>query len=274
MEHPDDSDTTSHQVRAVALSPTILFGDVEGNLAGVADAIGSVADDAPRLVVAPELTTSGYVFADRAEARDLAMTRSDARLAALSRAVGPRTVAIVGFCEREGDDLFNSAALITRDGIQAVYAKSHLWGAESTVFRPGPTAGIVVDTEIGRIGVAICYDNEFPEVPRRLALRGADMLALPVNWPLVPRPHGERPPETVQAMAAARSSRLPTVVADRHGTERGVSWTGGTAVIDGDGWVVAETTDGSAEAVLDITPGHKGLGPWNDLFRDRRPDIY
>ncbi|MEV8274273.1 nitrilase-related carbon-nitrogen hydrolase [Microbacterium sp. NPDC077184] len=274
MEHPDGSKTTSHQVRAVALSPTIHFGDTEGNLARVADAIGSGADDAPRLVVAPELTTSGYVFADRAEAWGLAMTRSDARLAALSRAIGPRTVAVVGFCERDGDDLFNSAAVITQAGIQAVYAKSHLWGAESAIFRPGPSAGIVVETEIGRIGMAICYDNEFPEVPRRLALRGAEMLALPVNWPLVPRPRGERPPETVQAMAAARSSRLPTVVADRHGTERGVSWTGGTAVIDGDGWVVAEATDGHAEAVLDITPGHKGLGPWNDLFRDRRPDIY
>lgn len=274
MQHTEDSGTASYRVDAAALSPTIHFGDVEGNLGRVAEALGSVAGDTARLLVAPELSTSGYVFDDRVEARELAMSRSDARLRALSRALGPRTVAVVGFCEREGDDLFNSAAVITQDGIQAVYAKSHLWGAESTIFRPGPSAGIVVDTEIGRIGVAICYDNEFPEVPRGLALRGADMLALPVNWPLVPRPRGERPPETVQAMAAARSSRLPTIIADRHGTERGVSWTGGTAVIDGDGWVVAETADGSAEAVLDITPGHKGLGPANDLFLDRRPDIY
>lgn len=274
MEHTDRSDPVSRRVRAVALSPTIRFGDVEGNIARVSDALGHVASDTAQLVVAPELTTSGYVFVDRAEARGLGMSRTDARLSALSRVIGPRTVAVVGFCERDGDDLFNSAAVITRDGIQAVYAKSHLWSAESTIFRPGPSAGVVVDTEFGRVGVAICYDNEFPEVPRGLALAGADILALPVNWPLVPRPHGERPPETVQAMAAARSSRLPTVIADRHGAERGVAWTGGTAVIDGDGWVVAETARGSAEAVLDITPGHKGLGPWNDLFRDRRPDIY
>ncbi len=300
MEHEDASDPASHRVRAVAVSPTIRFGDVDGNIARVAEALDHVAGDTAQLVVAPELTTSGYVFVDRAEARGLGMSRSDTRLASLSRAIGPRTVAVVGFCERDGDDLFNSAAVITQDGIQAVYAKSHLWSAESMIFRPGPTAGAVVDTAIGRVGVAICYDNEFPEVPRRLALAGADILALPVNWPLVPRPRGERPPETVQAMAAGRSSRLPTVIADRHGAERGVVWTGGTAVIDGDGWVVADrhgaergivwtggtavidgdgwvvadSVRGSADAVLDITPGHKALGPWNDLFADRRPEIY
>ncbi|TQK18818.1 putative amidohydrolase [Microbacterium sp. SLBN-154] len=274
MEHTDQGDPASRRVHAVALSPHIQFGDVDGNLARLSDALAEVSDDTDQLIVAPELATSGYVFADRAEARDLGMSRDDPRLASLSRVIGPRTVAVVGFCERHGDDLFNSAVVVTREGIQAVYAKSHLWSAESTIFRPGTSAGIVVDTEIGRVGVAICYDNEFPEVPRGLALAGADILALPVCWPLVPRPDGERAPEIVQAMAAARSSRLPTVIADRHGSERDVVWTGGTAVIDGDGWVVAEAGGASTETVLDITPGHKALGPWNDLFGDRRPDIY
>lgn len=273
MNTSNERDGSNRRVRAVALSPDIRFGDIDGNLARVADALAAFDSAAPQLLVAPELATSGYVFVDRAEAASLAMSRTDARLRALSRSLGPQTVAVVGFCERVGEDLFNSAAVLTREGIVAVYAKSHLWAAESTIFRPGSSPGIVVDTPIARLGVAICYDNEFPEVPRGLALAGADILALPVNWPLVARPAGEHAPETIQAMAAARTSRLPTVVADRSGTERGVVWTGGTAVIDGDGWL-ADTGSDIAEAVLDITPGVKTIGPWNDLFNDRRPDIY
>lgn len=266
--------SSARTIEAIALSPMIEVGDVEGNLRRLADALSAFDDDTPRLVVAPELATSGYVFADRDEAVRLAMPRDDDRLRRLASRLGSHTVAVVGFAEVDGDDLYNSAAVLTREGVLAVYRKSHLWGEEKLVFTPGADAGMIVDTAVGLLGVAICYDNEFPEVPRALALSGADLLALPVNWPLVPRPAGERPPETIQAMGAARSSRLPTVIADRHGAERGVEWTGGTAVIDGEGWVVAEEGDGAATAILQITTGDKGLGPHNDLFADRRPDIY
>ncbi|WP_144877192.1 nitrilase-related carbon-nitrogen hydrolase [Microbacterium sp. 1.5R] len=266
--------SSARSIEAVAVSPIIEIGDVEGNLRRLSAALAAFDDDTPRLVVAPELATSGYVFADRAEAARLAMRRDDDRLTRLASVLGPQTVAVIGFAESDGEVLYNSAAVLTRDGVRAVYRKSHLWGEEKLVFTPGPDAGMTVDSPVGRLGVAICYDNEFPEIPRALALSGADLLALPVNWPLVPRPAGERAPETIQAMAAARSSRLPTVIADRHGVERGVEWTGGTAVIDGEGWVVAARSDGAATATLQIVTGDKGLGPHNDLFADRRPDIY
>lgn len=265
--------TSPRAVEAVACSPSIEIGDLDGNLRRVEAALDGYGDAVPRLVVLPELATSGYVFADHAEASSLAIRRDDERLTALGARLGPSTVAVVGFAEQDGDELYNSAAVITADGILAVYRKSHLWAEEKLVFTPGTDAGMLVDTTIGRLGVAICYDNEFPEIPRALALAGAEILALPVNWPLVERPEGERPPETIQAMASARSSRLPTVIADRHGSERGVDWTGGTAVIDGAGWVVAEADDGIAAASLDVS-GDKALGPHNDLFADRRPELY
>lgn len=262
-------------VRCIALGPEIVFGDVDGNLARIVAALRAVRSDEPQLVVATELATSGYVFTGRAEAEGLAMASDDARWRDVVDALGARTVAVIGFCERADGGLFNSALVATAAGIAAVYRKSHLWADEKKVFESGQSAGLVVETPIGRVGVAICYDNEFPEVPRRLALAGADILALPVNWPLVDRPTGERAPELIQAMAAARSSRLPTVVADRTGSERGVVWTGGTAIIDGDGWIVAGA-DGApdASAAVAITPGVKALGDLNDLFADRRTDLY
>ena len=92
----------------------------------------------------------------------------------------------------------------------------------------------------GRVGVAICYDLEFPEVTRHLALRGADLVAVPTNWPLVPRPDGEHPPEVVIAMAAARVNRVAIACCDRTGTERGVQWTAGATIVGVDGWVLAD----------------------------------
>ncbi|BBY31862.1 nitrilase-related carbon-nitrogen hydrolase [Mycolicibacterium sediminis] len=259
------------RLRVSAVSLAVEFGALEENLAAIGDALAS-DEPGPHLIVLPELATSGYVFVDADEARSLALRADDARLLELAGRLSPQTVAVVGFCEVDGDRLFNSALVIGADGILARYRKAHLWAAENLVFDVGDEAGAVVDTPVGRVGVAICYDSEFPELPRRLALAGAEVLAMPVNWPLVERPAGEHPPETVQAMASARSSRLPTAIADRHGGERDVEWTGATCVISSDGWVCATAdADGVASTVLDLD---KSLGVHNDLFADRRPELY
>ncbi|MDN3497063.1 nitrilase-related carbon-nitrogen hydrolase [Planococcus sp. APC 4015] len=264
-------------LRVAATSPDIRLGEVGGNVERIIDGMQAAGALGAQLIVVPELATCGYLFADRDEASASALAADDPVWDRLRAAVPDGAVAVIGYGERAGDRLFNTAAVLTRSTRIGDYRKAHLWGAESTLFTPGDGgAGAIFDTPLGRLGVAICYDNEFPEVPRRLALAGAEILALPVNWPRVPRPEGERPPETIQAMAAARSSRLATVIADRTGTERGVLWTGGTAVIDEDGWVAAASgADGIAVATLTLRAvGDKSLPPHNDLFGDRRPDLY
>ncbi|MFG1931833.1 nitrilase-related carbon-nitrogen hydrolase [Mycobacterium sp. NPDC048908] len=261
------------EILVSAITSPVVIGDTDANLAAIRTNLLS-AQAGPHLIVFTELATSGYVFVDADEARLLALDADDPRLTALADAIPDGAVVVVGFCERAGDVLYNSALVLGGSGVLGCYRKSHLWDAEADVFTPGDEAGAVFDTPIGQLGVAVCYDNEFPEVPRRLALAGAELLALPVNWPVVERPRDEHPPELLQAMAAARSSRLPTVIADRHGAERGVVWTGGTAVISGDGWVVATPgEDGVASAVIDTTTD-KAIGPRNDLFADRRPELY
>jgi predicted amidohydrolase len=263
-------------LRVAATSPDIRLGEVAANFAAIRAAIAAAVADGARLIVLPELATSGYVFSDPSEALAASVSRDDPRWEDLASALPTGAVAVVGYAERAPSGLYNTAAVLTRQERLGDYRKAHLWGAEAALFQTGDSAGAVFETPLGRLGVAICYDNEFPEVPRRLALAGADILALPVNWPLVARPDGEHPPETIQAMAAARSSRLATVIADRRGQERGVTWTEGTAVIDEDGWIAAHAAaDGAAVATLALrAPGDKSLPPHNDLFGDRRPDLY
>lgn len=260
------------RMRVSAVSPPIEIGELDANVAQIRRVLETAADGR-HLIVFPELATSGYVFRDADEAYSLAMRADDPRLTALAGSVPAGAVAVVGFCEAHDGRLFNSALVIGSEGLLGHYRKAHLWAAENDVFTPGDEAGAVFDTPVGRLGVAICYDSEFPELPRRLALLGAEVLALPVNWPLVPRPDAEHPPETIQAMASARSSRLATVIADRHGAERGVEWTGGTAVISSDGWICATPSGGIAATFLELD-GSKSLGAQNDLFTDRRPDLY
>lgn len=259
----------------MALSPEVVLGDVDGNLARIRDAVAAAAARRARLIVLPELATSGYVFADREEAWEAAIAADDDRWEGVQEVIPDDAVVVVGYAERAGDELFNTAAVLTRTARLADYRKSHLWGTETLVFDRGSEAGVVVDAPFGRLGVALCYDNEFPEVPRKLALAGADVLALPVNWPLVPRPEGEHAPELIQAMAAARSSRLPVVIADRWGSERGVDWTDGTAIIDEQGWIVAFRAVMGATAQLSLAAARdKALAPHNHLFDDRRAELY
>jgi predicted amidohydrolase len=258
------------------LAPRIA--DLEANRALSVRAIREAVDAGAGIVVLPELVTSGYVFASREEARSVAIAPDHPLFAdwAAEAARGPAVV-VGGFCEL-GDDgnLYNSAAVVDAGGVLAVYRKTHLWDTEKEVFEPGAELPPVVETPAGRIGVLVCYDLEFPELTRSLALRGADLLAVPTNWPVVDRPPGERPPEVIIAQAAARTNRVFVACCDRTGTERGQEWMAGTTLIDEMGWVLAAVDgEGAAAADMDLPRARvKTITERADTLLDRRPELY
>ena len=258
------------------LAPRVA--DLEANRSLTAAAVARAVDDGAAVVVLPELATSGYVFESREEAASVAITTKHPVFADWAReAARGGTVVIGGFCE-QGDDglLYNSAAVVDGTGVVGTYRKLHLWDREQLFFEPGSEPPRVFDTAAGRIGVLICYDLEFPELTRLLALAGAELVAVPTNWPLVDRPRGEHPPEVIIGMAAARVNGMFVACCDRTGTERGQEWTGGTAIIDQTGWVVAsQGGEGPAAADLDLARARdKRLGERNDALGDRRPELY
>jgi predicted amidohydrolase len=252
-----------------------VLGDLDANRAMCRDAIVAAAEAGADVVVLPELITCGYMFASAAEAFDAAVDPDDELLREWG-SLGP--VVVGGFAERGvGGEVFNSAAVVDGSGVRAVYRKLHLWDNEQTIFTPGASPPPVVDTTVGRIAVVICYDLEFPELTRTVALAGAQLLAVPTNWPLFPRPAGEpRASEVVIAMGTARMNRMAVACADRLGTERGQQWTGGTTIVGVDGWVAAEThKSGLIVADLDLEAAiDKKLTDRADVFGDRRPELY
>lgn len=252
-----------------------VLGNVARNVESCLDLVRAAVADGADLVVLPELATSGYMFDTREEALAASVTLADPLWGRLAEAAGGATV-VTGFCERDGDRVFNSAAVLDETGVRSVYRKTHLWDRERAAFDAGDQPPPVVRTRWGTLGVLICYDLEFPEMPRLLGLAGCDVVAVPANWPLMPTPAGEHPAEVIAAMAASRSNGLYIACCDRSGTERGQVWTEGTAIVGPDGWVITTADeDGAAQVVADLALARdKSLSTVNDVLRDRRPELY
>jgi 5-aminopentanamidase len=242
-------------------------------------ALQTCAERGAQIVVLPELAASGYMFSDRAELASLAETRDGPTVTLWADLAKEFGVTIVGgFPEAAGDAIYNSAAVVDPSGLRGVYRKAHLWDTENAVFDRGDDLPLVVDTEHGRIGVMICYDVEFPEWVRAVALAGADLLCAPVNWPLLPRPEGERPTEMVRALAGAGMNRMAIAVCDRVGQERGQDWIGGSVIVDADGYPAAlgeYEKPGIITADLDLAESRvKQFNANNHVHGDRRVDLY
>jgi predicted amidohydrolase len=271
VEHPDYNE-------ALALAP-----------------IAAAVDAGAQIVVVPELVNSGYVFTSVDEARARATAIDGELLAGWAReAARGDAVVVGGFCERAPDGrLHNSSALVDGDGVRAVYRKLHLWGEESRWFAAGDRPAPVVQTPHGRIGLGVCYDIEFPELTRGLALAGADLIALPANWPreappsgagdhLAPTnqlPLGDRPILRSLAATTAYLSKVYVAVCDRCGSERGLEFEGGSVIAGPDGWLragpVADRGVDTLIAECDLAAARqKRSGEHNDAFADRRPEYY
>jgi 5-aminopentanamidase len=267
------------RVACCQISPRI--GELDANrAAGVAAAEAAAASGAA-IVVLPELSASGYVFRDIAEARALAEPADGPTAAGWAVLARRHGITIVGgICELGGGGLlYNTALVVDAGGVRIAYRKAHLWDAEKLVFAPGEAPPPVIETAGTSLAVMICYDLEFPEWVRLPALAGARLLCVPANWPALPRPENERPIEVVRAQAAAGINRMFVAVCDRTGAERGVEWVGGSVIVDPDGWPLAGPEAGDHEITIaadcDLaSAADKRISARNDVLADRRPSLY
>src|SRR3954452_16663769 len=140
------------------------LGDYQGNQARVRESVTRAAEAGAQLVVVPELATCGYVFETAEEARAVARAAGEATAPWVEAASATGTLVAGGFAELGVDGrVYNAAAMVDGSGVLAVYRKLHLWDREALVFRRGDEFPPVVETDLGRIGLCVCYDLEFPE---------------------------------------------------------------------------------------------------------------
>ena len=194
----------------------------------------------------------------------------------------------VSFFERDGNQHFNSMAMIDANGaLLGVYRKSHIPDGpgyqEKFYFTPGNTGFKVWETQVGVIGVGICWDQWFPEVARSMALMGAELLLYPTAIGSEPKNPGFDSSDHWQtAMRGhAASNIMPLAAANRVGIERApdgteVSFYGRSFISDHYGQVVEEADRTSNELLMasfELDTIGKERRSWG-VFRDRRPELY
>lgn len=162
----------------------VAQGDTEKNLEKIVSIITEAADNKADLVCLPELAYTGY-FLESKELQKLAEPVDGPFVQTLSRLAKEKNIYVIAGYAESADipgRMYNSAVFIDNKGrtvgnMRKVYA----WGQEKLKFREG-TEFPVYDTPLGKIGIMICYDVEFPEPARIEALKGAEIIFVPAVW--------------------------------------------------------------------------------------------
>lgn len=256
----------------------------DANRARSVEAATRLFDAGARLVVLPELIVSGYV-ADRDRLSGVAEPLDGPTVAAWTRLASERDGWLAGgFCEREGDSLFNTAVLVGPGGVVLHYRKLHLFKDEKLAFAPGDLGLPVAELPFGRVGLCVCYDLRFVETVRILALEGAELVCVPTAWVtgfdqqrwdehgLAPQAHG--------AILQANLDQVFVACASQAGRRGELEFLGSSVLADPTGAIVAGPLPGDAEdgvvaeidldAVVRAQHRHELITP----RADRRTDVY
>ncbi|MEO6063276.1 MAG: carbon-nitrogen hydrolase family protein [Thermoflexales bacterium] len=266
------------RVAAAQFSPSL--GDVGGNLARIDRLMTEAARNGASLIVFPECAITGHYFADRATAIASALLEDDDAIQSLVHRCRTQHVeCVVGALVRSGDHLMNAAFLLGPAGVIGRYDKAHLpfFGADKFT-NPGHSGFRVFQAAAGKVGILIGYDLSFPEAARRLALAGAEIIALPTAWP-----GGAESEPDYQARARANENHVFLIACNRVGAERGAQFIGRSCIIGPDGRHLADASPYEEHIIIAeieptqarnkkiiVEPGEFEM----DTFADRRPDLY
>ena len=270
---------------------------VEENIAKADKMVRQAAAEGANIILLPELFERPYFCQERRyEYYDYALpvTENPAVRHFMETAEELSLVIPVSFYERDKNRLYNSIAVIDRDGtLLGVYRKTHIpddhYYQEKFYFSPGDTGFLVWNTGYGRIGIGICWDQWFPETARILALKGAELLLYPTaigSEPVLEKDSSAYWRRTMKGHAAAND--IPVIAANRIGREdvepceenggqsSSLTFYGSSFMTDGTGEVIKSASRDKEEiltAVYDLEKLAKERLEWG-LFRDRRPECY
>jgi len=278
----------------VASASVAVTWDKAANVERVLGVLARARREDVNLLVLPELVVQNYLWKDaagyeaaRAHQRDNAEPIDGPATAAFAGALaGGELWAVVGMTEVDHDGaLYSTAVLIGPTGIVGSHRKVHLASVERQIWSPGDSWS-VHDLPIGRVGVEICYDKVFPESSRELALRGAEIIAIPGAW----RAHGLDPADRhlgrlweVYDVVRAAENQCWVVSANHvgHDARTGRTSHGHGQIVGPSGRVLA-ATDGEALAAVRvdvraaIAAAARGddYGQDHDVLGHRRPATY
>jgi N-carbamoylputrescine amidase len=280
--------TVAHTV-TVAATQFACGPELAGNVDRAERVVRAAAARGAQIILLPELFETPYFCKDQdVDLFELAKPVEDhptvSRMQELARDL--KVVLPVSIFERANNAHYNSVVVIDADGEQlGLYRKSHIPDGpgyqEKFYFSPGDTGFKIWETAYAAIGVAICWDQWFPECARAMALQGAELLFYPTAIGSEPTDgaydSSEHWRRVMQGHAAA--NMLPVIAANRIGFEQGrscaLTFYGRSFIAGPRGEIVASAND--QETILtqsfDLARLRRDRAGWG-LFRDRRPDLY
>jgi 5-aminopentanamidase len=257
----------------------VKLGKIKENAQLVERCIKKAADNGSSLILFSECCLTGFFIESRQEAESLSLSSDNKyfkRFASLCDKLD--VYVLIGFIEKEGDKLYNSAVLLGPDGFKAVQHKVHksFIGIDRFVEK-GDLPFAVYELPFGKIGFYIDYDHNFPESARVLALDGAELICVPANWSEMSKP-------IALALSKVRAFENDVFVAcaDRVGLERGNRYVGLTHIVDHFGNCMAQAGEFDEDIIyadldLYLADDKKiifDIDESVDVFGDRRPEFY
>ena len=268
------------------------FGrDLQQNLAQAASLIGQARSQGVDLIALPEACLGGYLSVlgsgrdgshdETPESLPPLLDLDGPELRAVAELAGDLTV-VVGFCESDGSERFNTAAAVTGDGVIASYRKVHQPLGENLYYSAGSDL-LAFDSPIGRMGLLICYDKAFPEAARALALDGAEVIACISAWPASRTATATDLTEdrwthrfNLFDQARALENQIVWLAANQTDTFGSLRFVGNAKVVGPGGEVLATTGVSSGLAVAHVDVAESLATARRAMFHlgDRRPELY
>src|SRR2546421_10266242 len=227
-----------YRVAAIQYEPTL--GEKEKNVTDLLRLVEEAAQHEARLIVLPEMATTGYCWESRDEIAPYVEAipgPTTERFQELARAYGCYIALSLPEVDPATNVFYNSMVLLGPEGLIGTYRKIHSYISEPRWARDGDIGMPVWETPLGRLTGLICMDAEYFEAARVPALHGADVLLFPTNWLDEKSPSGAW-------IARAFENGVYLIGANRYGSERGVQFSGGSCILNPDGSIQAYLDNG------------------------------
>ena len=233
--------STSNKIR-VALAQQRILPDREVNIMKGMSLIKRALQVKANIVILPEVFNTGFYKHNYESVEPL-----EEELSLLLKISQQKDIMIIaGVAERDGDDLYNSAVIIHRGKIIGKSRKTHLFPLtdEKKHFKAGDKLE-VFETPFGKIGLLICYEVRFPELSRKLVKMGAEIIAIPAEFPKERIEHW-------RVLLQARAIENQVFVAGVNCVEGDLDYGGHSMLVDPMGSILIEASEYQEVMMSDI----------------------
>jgi predicted amidohydrolase len=223
----------------------IVSGDIKSNLRGLKDELEKLSPPENCLLVLPELWVTGFSYAQM----DTLYLEIDDVFSALQKLAVELNLCFAGsFPEKtKGNKYYNSLWGVDSKGKTGPYRKQFLFPGEELCFVPDQNPPKIIESRWGRLGGMVCYDLRFPNVSRKLAQDGAEILICASQWPALRVDHWK-----ALLLARAIENQIFVIGCNGVGRNGDIPLGGHSMIISPEGIILKEGGDFIESCVVEI----------------------